>query len=67
MVADFPGAIHEGNGTQQLIIDERAHDAQREAKKTFRRLKVYRQLPILRGPCRSTCAGSKPKVPLKPS
>ena len=27
LVADFPGAIHEGNGTQQLIIDERADDA----------------------------------------
>ena len=31
LVADFPGAIHQGNGTQQLIIDERADDAQREA------------------------------------
>ena len=27
----FPGAVHEGNGTQQLIIDEAADDEQREA------------------------------------
>ena len=28
---DFPGALHEGNGTLQAIIDERATPAQREA------------------------------------
>ena len=27
----FPGAVHEGNGTMQLIIDERADDRQRDA------------------------------------
>ncbi len=27
----FPGAPHEGNGIQQLVIDELANDAQREA------------------------------------
>jgi hypothetical protein len=27
----FPGAVHEGNGTMQLIIDERADAAQRDA------------------------------------
>ena len=27
----FPGAVHEGNGTMQLIIDERADPKQREA------------------------------------
>ena len=27
----FPGAIHEGNGTMQLVIDERADARQREA------------------------------------
>lgn len=27
----FPGAIHEGNGTMQLIVDERADARQREA------------------------------------
>jgi hypothetical protein len=27
----WPGAVHEGNGVLQLIIDERADDAQREA------------------------------------
>jgi hypothetical protein len=31
VVGFFPGAVHEGNGTQQLIIDEGANDAQREA------------------------------------
>lgn len=30
-VYTWPGAVHEGNGTMQLIIDERASDAQREA------------------------------------
>lgn len=27
----FPGAVHQGNGIQQLVIDESADDAQREA------------------------------------
>lgn len=27
----WPGAVHEGNGTMQLIIDERADDKQRDA------------------------------------
>jgi hypothetical protein len=31
MVVAWPKAIHEGNGTMQLIIDERANDAQRDA------------------------------------
>lgn len=31
LVGKYPGAVHEGNGTQQLIIDERADDKQREA------------------------------------
>ena len=31
VVGKFPGAVHEGNGTQQLIIEERADDKQREA------------------------------------
>ncbi len=31
VVGKFPGAVHEGNGTQQLIIEERANDKQREA------------------------------------
>lgn len=30
MFGKFPGAVHEGNGTQQLVIDDRASDAQRE-------------------------------------
>ena len=30
-VYSFPGAIHEGNGTMQLIVDENANDAQRDA------------------------------------
>ncbi len=30
-VYSFPGAIHEGNGTMQLIIDKNADDGQREA------------------------------------
>ncbi len=30
-VYTWPGAVHEGNGTMQLIVDERASDAQREA------------------------------------
>jgi hypothetical protein len=31
MTVDFPGALHEGNGTTQAIIDERATPEQREA------------------------------------
>ena len=30
-VYSWPGAVHEGNGTMQLIIDERANEAQRDA------------------------------------
>src|SRR5690349_15470195 len=30
-VVDFPGALHEGNGTMQVIVDERATPEQREA------------------------------------
>jgi hypothetical protein len=30
-VAKWPGAVHEGNGEMQVIIDERADEAQREA------------------------------------
>lgn len=30
-IGGWPGAVHEGNGTIQYIIDERADDAQREA------------------------------------
>ena len=31
VVMYWPGEVHEGNGTQQVIIDERADPAQREA------------------------------------
>jgi hypothetical protein len=31
VVVDFPGPLHEGNGTVQAIIDERADEKQREA------------------------------------
>lgn len=31
MVFSWPGAIHEGDGTMQLVIDERANEAQRDA------------------------------------
>lgn len=31
MLASWPKAVHEGNGTMQLIIDERADEAQRDA------------------------------------
>ena len=31
LFARWPGAIHEGNGTMQLVIDEKADAAQREA------------------------------------
>ena len=27
----WPGAVHEGNGTMQLVVDERADEGQREA------------------------------------
>ena len=30
-IAKWPGAIHEGNGAMQIIIDERADEAQRKA------------------------------------
>ena len=35
MLAHWPGAIHEGNGTQQFVIDSRANAAQREALSTI--------------------------------
>jgi hypothetical protein len=31
VLVDFPGALHEGNGTNQAIIDERATEEQRDA------------------------------------
>jgi len=31
MFGFFPGAVHQGNGTQQLVIDEGTNNAQREA------------------------------------
>ena len=31
LFVQFPGAIHEGNGTMQLVVDERADARQREA------------------------------------
>ena len=31
LIASLPGALHEGNGTMQLIIDDRADAAQRDA------------------------------------
>jgi hypothetical protein len=31
MIASWPGPIHEGNGTMQVIVDERADPRQREA------------------------------------
>ena len=31
MLVSWPGAVHEGNGTMQVIIDERADTAQRDA------------------------------------
>ncbi len=31
LLGDFPGAVHEGNGTWQLILDENTNDEQREA------------------------------------
>jgi hypothetical protein len=34
-MGQWPGAIHEGHGSMQLILDERANDAQREALRTI--------------------------------
>src|ERR671923_2758316 len=34
-IGKWPGAIHEGNGTMQILIDERANAAQREALRTI--------------------------------
>ena len=34
-VCDWPGAIHEGNGSAMLLIDEKANDAQRAAIMTL--------------------------------
>ena len=31
LILSFPGAVHEGNGTMQVIVDERADVRQREA------------------------------------
>ena len=31
LLVSWPGPVHEGNGTMQVIIDERADSAQREA------------------------------------
>ena len=31
MFGEFPGAVHEGNGTQQLVISDKADDKQQEA------------------------------------
>jgi hypothetical protein len=31
LIASWPGAVHEGNGTMQVIVDERADPRQREA------------------------------------
>jgi hypothetical protein len=41
MFGKFPGAVHEGNGTQQLVIDERASEAQRVAIRTI----IYNEEP----------------------
>jgi len=41
MFGKFPGAVHEGNGTQQLVIDEDANDAQRAAIRTI----IYNEEP----------------------
>jgi hypothetical protein len=35
IAADWPGAIHEGNGEATILIDERANDEQREALQTL--------------------------------
>ena len=34
-IVDFPGALHQGNGTMQPIIDERANPKQKEALLTI--------------------------------
>jgi hypothetical protein len=34
-IGKWPGPIHEGNGTMQILIDERANAAQREALRTI--------------------------------
>jgi len=31
LIASWPGAVHEGNGTMQVVVDERADAGQREA------------------------------------
>ena len=41
MFGKFPGAVHEGNGTQQLVIDEAADEAQRAAIRTI----IYNEEP----------------------
>ncbi len=41
--------------------------ARQEAQKTFRRLKAYRQLPILRNALQEHLRKVRPTVPLKPS
>lgn len=41
MFGKFPGAVHEGNGTQQLVIDQGANDAQRAAIRAI----VYNEEP----------------------
>ena len=41
MFGKFPGAVHEGNGTQQLVIDEDAGEAQRDAIRTI----IYNEEP----------------------
>lgn len=35
MFGKFPGAVHQGDGTQQLVIDESASEAQRAAVKSI--------------------------------
>ena len=35
LICKFPGEIAEGNGRRQIVIDERADDAQRKALKTI--------------------------------
>src|SRR5262249_57010481 len=35
LITSWPGAIHEGNGTMQVIIDERADESQRDALLTI--------------------------------
>ena len=41
MFGKYPGAVHEGNGTQQLVIDESASEAQRAAIRAI----VYNEEP----------------------